>query len=106
MDIPIISDVLNAILCAILALAAKIIDLFALAINGLFSLIGATIGLVLAILPGMPDTPQLPEGKVLDSINWLLPIEPLLGFLGVALITLASGFLLMIVLRWLKMVSS
>ena len=93
---------LEDILCAILGLAAAIVGLLVVVLNAFFVAIGAFLGVIVALLPEMPEPPGAPSSGVLQFINFFLP----LAGLSALLVTMGSLFLAVMLLRmalnWLK----
>lgn len=94
--------VLQAILCAIETLAAGIVDLLVLAINGAIVALGALVAVVMLLLPVMPEPPGAPSSSVLGFINWLFPLASAAALMT-SLGALFVAFLAVrIILNWLR----
>lgn len=96
--------ILNAILCAIQTVAASIIDLLMMALNGIIVAIAAAIGAFVALLPAMPAPPDAPSSGILAWLNFFIPLG---GFVIAAIAAFVLWGLWMLVatgLRWLKAV--
>lgn len=73
---------LQAILCAIVKLAANVVVLLVGVVNLTIVGIGEAIELLLAALPNMPDAPNL-GGQALAYANWMIPVPGLVVGFGV-----------------------
>ena len=93
---------LEAILCAIQTLAAGIINLLILMVNGAIIALGALVAVIIALLPPMPEPPAQPSNSIIGFINWFFPlasVATLLATMG----TLFLGFMAVrIILNWLR----
>ena len=96
------TTILNAILCAILGLAAAIVNTLILSVNGLILLVGLTLEGVLLLLPEMPSPVAAPDSGVLAWINWIVPLAPLVAFCTTALLLLAGFLVVKVILNWLR----
>lgn len=94
--------VLQDILCAIQSLAAAIVNVFVLSINGLILLAGLILEGILLALPAMPAEPSPPDAGVLAWINWLIPLAPIFAFCGTALVLFAAFMAVKVLLNWLR----
>lgn len=95
-------SILKAILCAIVGLAAAIIDLMVMAFNGLIALIGTTLAAIVSLLPSMPSTPAVPDSGVLAFINWFIPLGAMLAACSAMLLVYALFRVFAIALRWFR----
>lgn len=95
-------DVLGRILCALLALAAWIIDALVVALNAAIAGLAAAGAFAVGLLPSMPDAPAAPTSGVLELANWVFPIGAFLAS-AAGLLILWTGFLVVrVILRWVK----
>lgn len=95
-------SLLGEILCVLQTMAAAIVNLFVLSINGLILLLGSTLALICAALPDMPDPLDAPDSGVLAWINWLVPVAPLVAFCTTALLLWAALMGVKVMLNWLR----
>lgn len=97
-----IIDLLGIVVCVLTALASFILAGIIFAVNALIVGIGAFLLALAALMPDMPDAPPNPDGGVLGTLNWIMPLSQLLGGLTIVL-TLWLAFLgLRVALRWMK----
>lgn len=94
--------VLQAILCAIEGLAAAIVTLFVLMIDGAIIALGAMVAVIMALLPNMPSAPASPSSSVLAFINWLFPIAAVATLMTSFGILLLAYYAVKIMLNWLR----
>jgi hypothetical protein len=93
---------LEAILCAIQQLAAAIIGLLVVMLNAALVALGAFMGVIIGLLPDMPEAPAKPNESVLGFLNWLFPLAGVAAIL-VTMGSLFLGFLAVrIALNWIR----
>lgn len=93
---------LTEILCVLEKMAAAIIGLLVVVINAMIVGLGAFLGVILLLLPEMPEPPGLPDSGVLAFINFFVPLA-LLATLVVSMVGLFLGFLAVrMALNWLR----
>lgn len=78
-------DLLGAILCAIKALAAGIVDLLMMAVNGIIMLFGTTIAALLALFPDMPDPVSVDLGTGGEWFAYFVPVPAILAVFAACL---------------------
>jgi hypothetical protein len=94
--------ILEAILCAIEQLAAAIVGLLVVVVNAALVALGAFMGVIIALLPNMPEPPARPSSSVVGFLNWLVPLAGLAALL-VTMGALFLGFLAVrIALNWIR----
>lgn len=72
------------------------------AVNGLVKAVGAFVGVVVALLPGMPAAPSWTGSDWVGYMNWFFPVGPMVAA-AAGLLTLWTGFLVArIALNWVK----
>lgn len=94
--------ILESILCAIQGLAAAIVTLFVLAIDGAIIALGAMVAVIMALLPNMPSSPAAPSSPVLGFINWLFPIAAVTTLMTTFGLLLLAYYAVKIMLNWLR----
>lgn len=93
---------LDQILCVVEKMAAAIVSLLVIMVNGAIIGLGAMLGVVVALLPDMPAPPSPPSEGVLAWINFVVPLGPLAA-LVLTLSALFAAFLgVRIMLNWLR----
>lgn len=76
-------------------------------INGLISLLGGVLSLVLAILPNSPFQSLTVENdviSVLSKVNYFLPLDYIMGINAGLITCVLLWYGVQIVFRWVKMV--
>ena len=75
-------------------------DLLQSVIDGL----GDTLGSILDILPDSPFTAidNSPISEYIGYINWIVPMTEIIAILQVWVVAIATYYLVVIVLRWIK----
>lgn len=95
-------ELLTNILCVLEKMAAAIVGLFVVMLNAMIVGLGAFLGVILALLPNMPESPQPPESGVLQFINFFVPLASLAALL-VTMGALFVGFMAVrVALNWLR----
>lgn len=93
---------LEAILCVLQTMAAAIINLLVIVVNGAIVSLGALLSLILLLLPDMPEPPDSPSSGVLQFINFIVPVAPLVTML-LTMVSLFVGYLAVrVILNWVK----
>lgn len=67
---------LEDILCFLEQMAAAIVGLLVIVVNAAIVGIGAFIGVLIELLPVIPEAPAIPENGALGMVNFLIPIGP------------------------------
>lgn len=70
---------LERIWCAVSNVAWWIADLLVFLVNGFFSTFGALVAAALSVLPNMPEQPGVIDSDVLQWVNWMFPVGPLVA---------------------------
>lgn len=70
--------------------------------NGMIAIVGAAVSLFVNLLPTMPSAPSSPVGGWVSSLNWLVPVAPLVAGLVTFVGLWAIYLVVRIPLRWLK----
>jgi len=93
---------LTDILCVLEKMAAAVIGLLVVVINAMIVGIGAFLGVIVLLLPVMPEPPGVPSTGVLGFINFFVPLAPL-ATLIVSMVSLFVGFLAVrVALNWAR----
>jgi hypothetical protein len=95
-------SVLQQILCWIQQIGAMVLNALIMVINLLIAAVGALAGLVVALLPGMPDPPAQPPSDILNAVNWLFPLGPILAGCIVIGALWTTYLVIRVALRWVK----
>jgi hypothetical protein len=95
-------SLLSKILCAIEQLGAKFLNGAITAVNATADAFGFLAGLLLGLLPQMPDAPAKPDNAILNAVNWLFPVGGIVAGCLVLLGLWTAYLVLRIALRWAK----
>jgi hypothetical protein len=94
--------VLEAILCVIEELAADIVGLLVLAVNGALIALGALLAVIIALLPSMPEPPTKPGSGIIGFLNFFFPLAGVAGILT-TMGSLFLGFMAVrVILNWIR----
>jgi hypothetical protein len=93
---------LDQILCWVKQIGAMVLNALIDVVNLLVVAVAALIGAVLTLLPNMPAQPPSPSGGVLGALNWVVPLDNILGLLAGLLVIILAMQAISIALRWVK----
>jgi len=99
-------NVLKAILCVLQQIGPTMLAILILALNAVIAGLATILATMIALLPEMPEWDGLPAPFVTASewINWVFPVDTLLGFMAFAITAWVIWQAVVIVLRWAKAV--
>jgi hypothetical protein len=97
-----ITAILDAITCLLQTLGYLLLWVMATFVNIIVLAISGWVRALVLLLPSMPPTLAAPPGAVLQWINWVFPVQPVLGIFTVIITIIVSMFLLRIAMRWVR----
>lgn len=100
-------DVLKSILCVLENLVLSILAVFIMGFNAIIAGLAATVALVIAVLPDMPDAPTWVDdvpwlATSLGFVAWLFPVNVLVALVATVILLWIAVQGVGIILRWVK----
>lgn len=92
-------SIFTKILCAITNIAWWVADLVVMLVNVLLATLGAAVAAVLGLLPDMPAPPGGLSSTILQWVNWMFPVGPLVAMFSVYFALYIAARLFMAAIR-------
>ena len=97
-------ELLQRIVCELVKIPVKLIDLVVMVVNFVIQAFGALAGVLVGLLPTFPDAPAPPSSGIIAYANWFVPLAPIIAAIGMFIVLWLVWLLLAIALRWVKAV--
>lgn len=100
--ISLLQAIATAILCLLAVIANILLGCLVEFMNILILSVAGWIQLIAAVLPEMPDEPNVPSSGVIVWLNWLFPVASFVALIGVALTMWIAVLGVRVSLRFLR----